>query len=120
MRPFNEAGPVCEPNKTHGASQNCCIRDGATVTVSGERQRPHGLESEIVRRCSVSEANIGGIVNQSVRDPDPAWCLALLSPQGFAKAKPHAVMQTWWLAVHQQEVIWRRDNASMTFAAAVW
>jgi len=31
------------------------------------------------------EANLGGIVYQSVRDPHPAWCMALLTPQAFAK-----------------------------------
>ncbi|MDP2828659.1 MAG: RES family NAD+ phosphorylase [Sulfuricellaceae bacterium] len=66
------------------------------------------------------DANLGGIVYQSVRDPQPAWCIALLTPQAFAKPKPSAAMQTWWLAVHQDEVIWRRDNASMTFSATTW
>lgn len=66
------------------------------------------------------EANLGGIVYQSVRDPHPAWCMALLTPQAFAKPKPHPTMQTWWLAVHQDQVIWRRENKSMTFSAAAW
>ncbi|MDP2785414.1 MAG: RES family NAD+ phosphorylase [Sulfurimicrobium sp.] len=66
------------------------------------------------------EANIGGIIYQSVRDPHPAWCIALLTPRAFAKPKPHPAMQTWWLAVHQNEVIWRRDNESMTFSVASW
>jgi hypothetical protein len=66
------------------------------------------------------EANLGGIVYQSVRDPHPAWCMALLTPQAFAKPKPHPTMQTWWLAVHQDQVIWRRENKSMTFSAVTW
>lgn len=66
------------------------------------------------------EANIGGIVYQSVRDPHPAWCMALLTPQAFSKPKPHPARQTWWLAVHQEEVIWRRDNEFMTFSVAAW
>lgn len=66
------------------------------------------------------EANLGGIVYQSVRDPHPAWCMALLTPQAFAKPKPHPTMQTWWLAVHRDQVIWRRENKSMTFSAAAW
>lgn len=66
------------------------------------------------------EANLGGIIYQSVRDPKPAWCIALLTPQAFAKPKPHSAMQTWWLAVNQDEVIWRRDRESMTFTAANW
>ena len=64
-------------------------------------------------------ADIGGIQYQSVRDPKPAWCMALLTPQAFAKPRPR-LMQTWWLAVHQDAVTWRRDNESMNFAAAAW
>ncbi|MFZ3083373.1 RES family NAD+ phosphorylase [Rhodoferax ferrireducens] len=66
------------------------------------------------------KANLGGIQYQSVRDPNPAWCLALLTPQAFAKSKPHPLMQIWWLAVHQDSVTWRRDKESMIFAAADW
>lgn len=66
------------------------------------------------------EANVGGIQYQSVRDPHPAWCVALLTPQAFSKTKPRPLMQTWWLAVHQDAVTWRRDNESMTFSAAAW
>lgn len=63
---------------------------------------------------------VGGIQYVSVRDPQPAWCFALLTPQGFAKPRPNPLMQTWWLAVHQQGVTWRRDNASMSFSALDW
>jgi hypothetical protein len=66
------------------------------------------------------EANVGGIQYQSVRDPDPAWCVALLTPQAFAKRKPNPSMQTCWIAVHPGSVSWRRDNESMTFAMAGW
>ncbi len=66
------------------------------------------------------EANVGGILYRSVRDPQPAWCLALLTPAGFSKPKPHAVRQTWYLAVSPQEVTLRRDTESMQFSAARW
>jgi len=65
-------------------------------------------------------AGIGGIVYASVRDPKPAWCLALLTPVAFSSRKPHAAMQTWWLAVHQDEIIWRRDRQAMSFSTATW
>lgn len=65
-------------------------------------------------------AQVGAIQYTSVRAPQPAWCLALLTPQGFAKPKPNPLMQTWWLVVHQDGVTWRRDSASMTFSAAAW
>ena len=68
----------------------------------------------------VRETNIGGIVYQSVRDPHPAWCIALLTAQAFSKPRPYPAMQTWWLAVHQDEVIWRRDHEFMTFSTIVW
>ncbi len=65
-------------------------------------------------------AHVGGIQYASMRDPKPAWCLVVLTPQGFAKSKPNPLMQTWWLVVYQAGVAWRRDNASMTFSAAAW
>lgn len=65
-------------------------------------------------------AQVGGIQYQSVRDPNPAWCMAVLVPQAFAKPKPNPLMQTWWLAVHPDAIIWRRDNESMTFDANGW
>ena len=66
------------------------------------------------------EAHVGGIQYQSVRDPNPAWCVALLTPQAFAKPKPNPLMQTWWLAVYPDSVSCRRENESMTFTAAAW
>jgi len=66
------------------------------------------------------EAQVGAIQYQSVRDHNPAWCMAVLEPQAFAKPKPNPLMQTWWLTVHQDAVIWRRDNKSMTFAVSEW
>ena len=66
------------------------------------------------------EAQVGAIQYQSVRDPNPAWCMAVLVPQAFAKPKPNPLMQNWWLTVHQDTVIWRRDNKSMTFAVSGW
>ena len=66
------------------------------------------------------EANIGGILYRSVRDPQPAWCLALLKPTGFATAKPDAERQTWYLAVTRTEVTLRRDSDSMQFDASAW
>lgn len=66
------------------------------------------------------QGGVGGIQYQSVRDPEPAWCVALLTPLAFSKPKPRPLMQTWWLAVHQDAVTWRRDNESMSFTATTW
>ncbi len=68
----------------------------------------------------VREADIGAIVYHSVRDPQPAWCLALLTPAGFVRPKPQGQMQTWFLAVSPSGVSWRRDSRSWEFSAASW
>jgi hypothetical protein len=66
------------------------------------------------------QANVGGILYRSVRDPQPSWCLALLTPAGFATPKPHAQRHTWYLAVSPQEVTLRRESESMRFSAQGW
>jgi hypothetical protein len=68
----------------------------------------------------VREVALGCIVYQSVRNPDAAWCVAVLKPESFAEPKPRPDTQTWWLAVGQQEVIWRRDRQSLTFQTDSW
>lgn len=65
------------------------------------------------------EAGVGGIVYRSVRDPQLAWCLALLTPTGFAGTKPQGAMQTWYLAVSRDSVVWRRNGEGMEFGMGV-
>lgn len=64
------------------------------------------------------EAAIGAILYRSVRDPEPGWCVAILTADAFAATRPDANMQTWWLAVRRDGVVWRREGASMIFSAA--
>ena len=66
------------------------------------------------------DADVGGILYRSVRAPNPSWCLALLTPAGFAQPAPHAEQQTWFMAVSRHEVTLRRDTGSMQFSAAGW
>lgn len=66
------------------------------------------------------EINLGAIIYKSVRDQQAAWCVAVLSPLAFAEPKPRAETQTWWLAVNNKEVIWRRDHESLTFDPNYW
>jgi len=66
------------------------------------------------------EAEVGGILYRSVRDPEPSWCLALLTPAGFAERKPQPERHTWYLAVTQQEVTLRREAESLQFSTAPW
>ncbi len=66
------------------------------------------------------DAGAGAIVYQSVRDPQPGWCAAVLTPAAFALPKPRGGMQTWYLAVSGQAVTWRREAESMTFSVSHW
>lgn len=66
------------------------------------------------------EAEVGAIVYVSVRDPEPGWCAAVLRPDAFANPKPQPGMQTWWLAVHQDQVVWRREGQSWIFPSDNW
>lgn len=68
----------------------------------------------------VRESAIGAIQYQSVRDPQPAWCLALLTPAGFAKPKPYPLRQTWFLTVKQKDVQWRKENETWQFSVEDW
>lgn len=65
-------------------------------------------------------APVGGILYESVRSPEPAWCMALLSPRAFSSPRPEGARETWYLAVTQSEASWRSDRGSMRFSMARW
>ncbi len=64
--------------------------------------------------------DLGGIVYQSVRNPEPSWCIAVLTPAAFASRKSDKHRQTWWLSVQQEAVIWRCNGQALVFDMAVW
>lgn len=61
------------------------------------------------------EAGLGALIYSSVRDPTPAWCVALLVPSGFASPRPEPGEQTWWLQVSRDSASWRRDEVRVTW-----
>lgn len=63
---------------------------------------------------------IEAILYQSVRDPEPGWCIALLTPKAFAEPKHNPATHTWFLSVTRHEANWRRDAESMTFSTEIW
>ncbi|MFI3123377.1 MAG: RES family NAD+ phosphorylase [Methylococcales bacterium] len=65
-------------------------------------------------------AEIGVIIYKSVRETIDSWCVAVLTPTAFAKSEPDPQTQTWWLAVYKNQVIWRRDQESITFDTQKW
>jgi len=66
------------------------------------------------------QAGLGGIVYRSVRDPQPAWCVAVLTPTAFATPAPDPASQNWLLAVTRERVRWRRNGESIRFEADLW
>lgn len=69
---------------------------------------------------AVRATSLQAIIYHSVRDPQPGWCAALLTPQGFARRKPEALTQSWWLTTSRQEVVWRREAETMSFMTRDW
>ena len=66
------------------------------------------------------DGGIGAIVYRSVRDPEPAWCVVVLTPDAFAQPRPDSGTQTWWLAVQHEGVVWRREGMALHFDAVPW
>ena len=67
------------------------------------------------------QADIGAILYQSVRDPSPRYCIAVLTPRAFATRKPDPATQTWMLTISTEEVIWmRQGNESFSFRIDHW
>ena len=67
------------------------------------------------------EAGIGAVVYRSVRDPEPHFCIALLTPRAFAVKKPERETQTWVLAVSGAEAIWmRQGDGTFSFPTGEW
>jgi hypothetical protein len=70
---------------------------------------------------SARKAEIEAILYQSVRDPLPGWCVALLSPKAFAAKRPDSATQTWQLVVTPDEAIWRRGvGETHSFETSCW
>lgn len=67
------------------------------------------------------DAGIGALMYHSVRDPEPHYCTAILTPRAFAAKKPDSATQTWVLTVSAKEAIWvRQDDASFSFTTVSW
>jgi hypothetical protein len=67
------------------------------------------------------ESDIGAILYQSVREPEPRFCIAILTPRAFAANKPDPAIQSWVLTISSEEAIWMRQySESFSFRNAFW
>ena len=80
--------------------------------------RDYSATQAIARQART--AGLQAITYESVRDPEHAACTVLLSPKAFATRKPDATTQTWWLRATRQEIVWRREAETLSFATAPW
>ncbi len=70
----------------------------------------------IAREAAVSE-----ILYRSVRDPEPHFCCAVLTPKAFASKEPDAAMQSWTFTVLPTEAVWQQQGGeSFAFRMALW
>jgi hypothetical protein len=63
------------------------------------------------------EADVHAIRYESVRDPEHAACVVLLTPSGFARVSPRQ-QQTWFLAAARTHVRCVRDGDGWEFTRA--
>ncbi len=96
------------------------LRQPPFVDDSSAWQHPSDYSATQAFARVAREAGIGGILYTSVRDPSPSWCIAVLDPAAFAATKPDPAMQTWWLAVQEDAVVWRRDHEQLEFTFSHW
>lgn len=70
---------------------------------------------------SAREAGVGAVIYKSVRDPEPRFCIAVLTTRAFAAKKPDSSTQTWVLAVSAKEAIWmRQGDEGFSFSTRAW
>lgn len=83
--------------------------------------RDYGACQQLAREARAEGVQL--IRYQSVRDPQPGACAAVLSHTAFVRPVPEE-SQTWTLAVFRHRVFWRRDSIfeeeSFDFDAASW
>ena len=66
----------------------------------------------------VRQAGVSGIKYTSVRNPKKAFCVAMLSPTGFAASKPTSWDENWFCIADRKGARWF-NNSSHTAAAPV-
>lgn len=69
----------------------------------------------------VRSAGIGAVIYTSIRDPEPHFCAAVMTPKAFATKNPEPATQTWILTITAEEAIWLRgENECLVFKTAEW
>lgn len=90
-------------------------KDAALWMHPSNYRSPQAL-GRIARRADVS-----AILYQSVRDPEPHFCCAVLTPKAFVSKEPDAAMQSWTLTLLPAEAFWQRQGGeAFSFKSSLW
>jgi hypothetical protein len=68
----------------------------------------------------MNSLNVGIIFYQSVRNPEPSWCAAVINPKAFARQKPIGQMQTWLMKVSHKYLTLRSEMESIQISTMHW
>ena len=72
------------------------------------------LEAQEIARV-VRKTDVQAIIYESVRDENPAWCVAILSPDVFEDIKPQIDKRVWFLSVTQKSVQLKSQQESYSY-----
>ena len=77
------------------------------------------LETQEIARV-VRKTDVQAIIYESVRDENPAWCVAILNPVVFKGIKPKIDERAWFLSVSHTGAMLRCQGEAYTFLASTW
>lgn len=72
------------------------------------------LETQEIARV-VRKTDVQAIIYESVRDENPAWCVAILDPDVFEDVKPQIDKRIWFLSVTQKSVQLKSQQESYSY-----
>jgi hypothetical protein len=72
------------------------------------------LETQEIARVA-RKTDVQAIIYESVRDENPAWCVAILNPVFFEGIKPKIDERAWFISVTQHSVQLRSQQESYSY-----
>jgi len=99
---------------TADLTQEAFIQDAKTWKHKSDYQKTQEFASV------ASEASVGLIRYESVRDPKHGACLAVLSAAGFGSRQPLDNSQSWVLSVSRDRALWVNGQETIEFQTDFW
>ena len=77
------------------------------------------LETQEIARLA-RKTDVQAIIYESVRDKNPAWCIAILNPVVFGGIRPKIDERAWFLSVSQAGAMLKCQDEAYNFLASTW